>query len=224
MGSILQKGLFVFGLVVAPLLVSAQIGAGVKYTGLTSSPWLDVLMDDYPSSGVELSGYYWFRLKEKRIEFLPEIGYGLVSDISGDDSYLNLDYAFVNFNTDFYLFDLINDCDCPTFSKQGNAFQRSFFIEVSVGADYQFLEKGGTSEDTYKDNDISFRLGVGIGFDIGISDLITVTPLIKMNYRTSPGWDAQALSGESEAPGGSEWLFTPGIRAMFRPDYTRRYR
>ena len=211
------------GFVLCSLGATAQFGLGVKYANLTSSPW--ITPSGYPSQGVEASAYYWFRLKDKRIEFLPEVGYAFISDPQGIDFTLNVDYAFAAFNVDFYLFDLLNDCDCPTFSKQGNFFQRSFFIEVSPGVDYQFIESyDAISNFTYDDQSLSFRIGLGIGFDIGISDLLTITPLIKYNYRTRPAWDSQYLLNEESIPEGNEWLLTAGLRVIFRPDYTRRYR
>ncbi len=71
---------------------------------------------------------------------------------------------------------------------------------------------------------MTFRFGFGIGFDIGVSDLVTVTPFLKYNFRTRPDWDPAELIGENGIPDGNEWLFTAGLRAIFRPDYTRRYR
>ena len=222
-----MKCLLNFALIAGFTLIAStsfgQFGLGAKYTDLTSSPW--ITPDGYPTKGVEISGYYWFRLKEKRIEFLPEIGYSFISEQNDNGNILDLDYAFAAFNVDIYLFDLLNDCDCPTFSKQGNIFQRSFFIELSPGLDYQWLESIIPAADrNYSDNSLSFRFGFGVGFDIGISDLVTITPLVKYNYRTRPEWDPRFFNLGETAPDGSEWLFTAGIRAIFRPDYTRRYR
>lgn len=171
---------------------------------------------------------YWFRLKEKRVEFLPELGYytGLSSSEILPSKQQRFSFLF---NVDVYLFDIINDCDCPTFSKQGTGFQRSFFIELSPGLDYQFLKMEDPTdlERDYDGSELAFRFGIGAGYDIGISDLITIAPIISINYATRPKWN-----GLSDVPNltipengsGSEWILSLGVRMMFRPDYTRKYR
>jgi len=198
-----------------------QFGAGVKYQSILPSDFSNFMESvgvDYSDQLLGGSLFYWFRLKNRRIEFLPEVGY--IGTINNSDALFvtQLQKILISFNTDIYLFDLEGDCNCPTFSKQGGYFQKSFFIEITPSMDIQFFELAQFDGDEFSDKTMSFRIGLGAGFDIGVSDMVTITPTIGMNWSTTPSW--QKLIGID----GGEWIFTAGLRALFRPDYKRRFR
>ena len=208
----------------------AQFGLQLEYQTL-NSPWEEQLQEpdaEYLDQFAVVSAHYWFRLKEKRIEFLPQLSYATTL---GSDALVPVTQSRISlfFNTDIYLFDLLNDCNCPTFSKQSGGFQKSFFFEISPGVDFQMIKTKNfpSSETPNTDDEITFRLGLGVGFDIGVSDLLTITPLVHADYGTRPDW-----TGLPRFPGGGpppevtggEWLFRVGIRMTFRPDYVNRYR
>lgn len=223
-------------LILAPILLcttlQAQYGLSVKYQSVSSQYWEDLFQKsegDYDTKLIGGSVFYWFRLKEKRVEFLPELGY--YGSTGKSSKALSTDQKRITFqfSTDIYLFDIINDCDCPTFSKQGTRFQRSFFIEISPGLDYQFLsldDATGLNRE-YDESELTFRFGLGVGFDFGISDLFTLTPIVSMNYGSRPDWEGLIEVLDATPPASnqkSEWIATVGLRATFRPDYKRRYR
>jgi len=81
---------------------------------------------DIRSNGFEVGLGYWFRLKNKRMEFIPEVSYmslagdgvGGLGDLTGFN---------VNANIFIYPLDFHSDCNaCPTFSKDGGLIKKGF--------------------------------------------------------------------------------------------------
>lgn len=187
--------------------------------------------------GLELGFDYWFRLTDKRIEFLPQLAISRFStNISGDDfvdGYI-LNRAHFNFNTNIYFLDFASDCDCPTFSKQGNFLTKGLFLQISPGVvysrelmNYVNMNSTGLSDYDLRTN-ISYKIGVGIGLDIGFTDLFTITPMAGFNYYPAVNWENfdllhyDATIGSSTPNKTSIREIQVGIRLGFRPDYNRR--
>ncbi len=146
----------------------------------------------YPFSGWQAGIEYWFRLKKRRIEFAPELSF---SHFQNEFESARLDHSMIgfHFNTDVYVFDLASDCNCPTFSKDGNFFSKGFFLEVSPGVIFarnkleelnNIDRKINLSEDK-----LAFGGSVGAGLDFGFSDLFTITPLVRLHYYPNFDWE-----------------------------------
>ena len=131
---------------------------------------------------------------------------------------------------DIYPFDLNSDCNCPTFSKQGNTLAKSFFLEIAPGLQWSKLNvitrnENNDTQTRSSTDALSFRLAAGAGFDIGISDLLTVTPWVQGFW--SPGVDWNGLNDGlfvDGSPGNETATLTGigyGIRFLFRPDYQK---
>jgi hypothetical protein len=136
---------------------------------------------------------YWFRLKKRRIEFLPEIGFtSYGKTILSSNSYKanSLDAAF---NVQVYLLDLAEDCDCPTFSKQGNTIKKGFFISVAPLVKYFDLKANN-----FANNSMAFGLKAGAGLDIGINEIITITPMLSYERTSMPSWDQMTKINEPQ--------------------------
>ncbi|MDX1479405.1 MAG: hypothetical protein R3301_16940 [Saprospiraceae bacterium] len=211
--------------------ISAQFGGGAHYQRFDNNYWpgvVDELADGFVAEDmIGASAYYWFRLKDVRIEFLPEVGYAisLGQNDAGVSTDLKLLTALVNVM--FYPFDLINDCDCPTFSKQGSGLQKGFFIALTGGLSNHTM--GLIDESDTRFFDVSERLvryGVGVGLDIGVSDLLTIVPHAYLHWEQNPAYDglAEALGGETVMRNTDFGTRLPGfgLRAIFRPDYLKR--
>ena len=214
---------------------SAQFGVRAKYNKNSVTTW-DNYIDFHTSfdndkmfaSNLELGVDYWFRLKNQRIEFLPEIAMGLntSTDFPSLSNSTELSYFAFNFNTQFYIFDFTGDCDCPTFSKQGPGLNKGFFISLSPGILYN--TKKVTIGD-HTSSQTNFRFGVGAGFDIGLSDLFTITPMVSYNLTPGVAFDdlTYLLSPnpiESMVPGTTTLnQIQFQIRFGFRPDYVKSY-
>ena len=211
---------------------SGQFGIRANY-GLSSAPNWEVLAQnssqfaptDFFGGGYSLGLDYWLRLPQKRIEFYPELRYtayetqsqviALSQDVSVNSTLLGF-YA----NTHFYVMDFLGDCDCPTFSKQGGLFKKGFFLSLSPGVYYH-----KKSSDLIAGNleSISGYLGVGLGLDIGVSDLITVTPTVQYALGFNDNLDGAAeILGVPELQNFETSSFRQllfGIRIGLRPDY-----
>jgi len=217
---------------------SGQFGLRAKYNTNNYAGWnnfveavSNVSNDKLFASNLEFGADYWFRLKDYRVEFLPEAFVGLKSSSTLENGAINNEFSYVgiNFNTQLYLFDLKGDCDCPTFSKQGPTIEKGLFFNIAPGLIYGATSYSDASTvDPLTNNNINFRIGVGVGFDIGISDLFTITPMV--NYNIAPGITYNALEQvaspaiidhngiKSEL---SQLQFA--LRLGFRPDYAKSY-
>lgn len=151
---------------------------------------------------VDVSLHYWTRLKNLRIEFYPGLIY---------QKYLNADQNIQGFGitvpTAFYILDMINDCDCPTFSKNDYLIQKGLFLRA--GPSYL---KTTSAEEDFKSVDIAAG-EINIGLDLGVSDLLTLTPLLGYKQQFYPGTDFN-----------SNGFIQLGLSMLWRPDYKRRYR
>jgi hypothetical protein len=218
---------------------SAQFGVRVKYNNQALPGWepkVTLLTKSDQSvlkNGYEAGVDYWFRLKKRRVEFMPELAYGYGTttfNSSQDLSSMNLRQLWANMHIQLYALDLEGDCNCPTFSKQGSGINKGLFFHITPGIGW-YQSKAeysvGDTYNTFNNSGSVFRIGGGIGLDMGFSDLLTVTPQISY-YLTSEM--ASGLNGkdtpaeETTASYSRQLQFS--LRFGFRPDYGRsgRYR
>ncbi|MCB0632490.1 MAG: hypothetical protein R2824_29420 [Saprospiraceae bacterium] len=180
------------------------------------------LFDKGWSAGVD----YWFRLRNKRIEFLPELNYTQLNNSLA--AYANNEakiYSFF-FNTNIYFLDLPGDCDCPTWSKEGPTLKKGLFLQLSPGISYWDMTLGAATEDVnlFADRHLAFSMGAGLGFDLGLSDLITFTPMVNVRYFQKITLDhfdtINAQAGEFVSNAEASPLFlSAGVRLGIRLDH-----
>lgn len=158
--------------------------------------------------GYEIDLGYWFRLKNKRLEFIPEIGY---TSLPGNDE-ISASGFNVNLNVLIYPLDFHNDCNsCPTFSKEGGTIKKGFHWIIAPSWANLSLE---TPLIDLSSNDLStFRLGLGAGLDIGVTNLLAVTPIIMINVGKQ--FDEFSIPGEDASRYRQVHL---GLRATLRLD------
>lgn len=185
-----MKKLLLFAcFLIASNFLFSQIGVSAGAAQYRAQNWFD-LFDQYNGtdktnvSGFRIGVDYWFRLKSRRIEFMPEISLGTYVD---EKQMNEFQMQVVNFqlNTNIYLLDLDSDCNCPTFNKQGNFFTKGFFVQASVGlgmANTKYILETPDLRTEQTDKDTAFNFGGGVGVDIGLSELITLTPFFKVLY------------------------------------------
>jgi hypothetical protein len=201
----------------------AQFGITGGYRFNDAPDWQVTALDGRTlpalGDGYSIGLDYWFRLKNYRLEFLPEANFSTFEENSSAfNTNLNAFSFFANVN--FYPLDFFGDCDCPTWSKQGDFFKKGFFVQVSPGVSYfrQEIQMG----EIFNDNATAFSLGGGVGFDIGITDLVTFSPMAGVRYYFSSPWDGLAdASAETElqTPHSTITQFFAGARVGFRLDY-----
>ena len=167
--------------------IYGQVGVSSGFQTFVAEEWTDLLGDITGQNFDQATGFnvgidYWMRLKEKRVEFLPELNYSSHSTSSGF-SEIDVSLLGIHLNTNIYPFDFAGDCDCPTWSKSGGIFEKGFFLQVSPGFNRGTIKV--EDEIMFEDENFSyFNLAVGAGLDIGLSDFLTITPIVR--YRISP--------------------------------------
>lgn len=221
-------------------LALAQFGITGRYHVNDAPDWIPLdeknASDPYQflGDGWSVGIDYWQRLKNYRIEFLPELNYAQFSRKPGAaipeiKEFSNQVYGFF-LNTNVYPFDFAGDCHCPTFSKQGEFLKKGFFLQVSPGMSYWKNEVDIDTENlpgvgsSFKSSDWSFSIGAGAGLDIGVSDFVTFTPIVNVRYFPKVYWDhLQDYTGIKEEAllieESAVWQWSAGARIGIRFDY-----
>lgn len=149
---------------------------------------------------------YWMRLKFKRIEFNP----ALIFDYSKANyskiqlSPISLTEYSVSFNMPILIYplDFNNDCNCPTFNKKGQFFEKGFYFLIYPAIPYS-LKKLSNMELSDSKSVISFQLGLGAGIDIGINKKWTISPSLMLSNTFSDLYsydiNNQVLFGENDS-------------------------
>lgn len=202
-----QLTIIFFALVFIGQSVYGQIGIRTKYlkNGIDDDQTNFISkvgsIDDALSTGYGLGIDFWIRLKTKRVEFLPELGinYSQTSFETEITQYsLDYNYLYFNLNTRIYPMDFEGDCDCPTFSNQSTLIKKGFYFELSPGVGYYTSHydsslptvsnpEGETNTATL--DAFSYKIGVAVGLDIGLSNLLTINPYAMYNYHFGREYD-----------------------------------
>ena len=125
--------------------LSAQFSASYSYN-INSTDWQDQYAETHADHDVFLTTHeaglaYWFKLKQKRVEFHPGVIYGTSS--TNDESGANIaDWQsfYLSVPIQIYPMDLEGDCNCPTFSKDGGFIKKGFFVFIAPEAGYHMLD------------------------------------------------------------------------------------
>ncbi len=235
-GRLLLLALFGFSCAVDS---NAQFGVGARYSDIKDAYWHEVFETHnratYSDQLISVYALYWFRLKKKRIEFLPEVGYTRSLNKGSEEFSARFSNMYAQVNVDFYFLDLGDDCNCPTFSKQGNVLKRSLFAEISPGIEFRkFIwdHQGSCETCSFTLSKTVPKVYTGLGFDIGVSDLVTITPIAGIGFILDTQWEEnlESLIGvdetliSSQSGRNSDVTSNFGLRVLFRPDYLRRRR
>lgn len=215
-------------LILCPIASYGQFGVNAKYL-FGQSETLDMV--NISQDGIQASLEYSFRLKQKRIEFHPGLGYRFTFNRDLYHGYFN---AFdLDLNTAVYPFDFEGDCDCPTWSKEGTLIKKGFFLEISPGLSYQTLHRNKSYSDVYPfeleptnitDSHVLWKLGGAIGLDIGISEQITITPMFSFTVQSSTEWNGLQSSYTFNDTLDDYSYLGAGLRLAYKPDPKRRRR
>ena len=199
-----------------------------QYAGAAQGPQ-GLLSESHFGFGVD----YWLPMKAYRIDFLPEINFQRTSnaielaDFTGQaEVQLSNTWLSLFLNANIYFLDLEGDCDCPTFSKSGGFLQKGLFLQASPGASWiqSKVENEGIAADS---DDIAFSAAVGLGLDIGLSDILTLTPLAGYRYYLPTRWESLGSEAFITSPSGDAGIrseessirqFYAGLRLGLRLD------
>ncbi len=235
----MKRYLLIFGIFLFSLSANAQFSFATKYSINNYSAWEDELESiNYPTSdfidnGLEYELAYWFRLKQKRIEFLPGLSYQKNSFESDGTIDWDKTSMYLNLTSVVYPLDFEGDCNCPTWGKDGDLISKGFFIGLSPSIGSHTLTSSFTNlsnpdvpeEATFESKQISFRIGALTGLDIGINKWITLTPQINAYYTPGLEWEGLADILNFRTPNVQEAVTSnvieiqPGLKLTLRPDY-----
>jgi len=219
---------FTFCLTCVLSSANAQFGVKLNYLQANAEQWVITgpgSTTEAPGQGWSAGVDYWFRLPTARIEFTPELNYAVQKIQVVDGPELKTEWYSFFFNTNIYLLDLLNDCDCPTFSKQNDFFAKGFFIQVSPGLSMPSFKNALSSGSSDRQNgDLHFSLGGGLGFDFGVSDFLTFSPIVQLRYFPEVNWqnsfpdEGLDSSYSIQDPKSSLLQWTAGLRIGIRLD------
>jgi len=183
----------------------AQIGVHAGYRMNNAPQWVldaegissrDILSDGY-SFGID----YWLPVQSFRVDFLPTFNFSNFNE----NNFSQARWYSLFLNANIYFLDLEGDCDCPTFSKSGGAFQKGLFFQISPGITYRNAKFELDPVTAGSETSWAYSIGVGLGLDIGISDFVTLTPLVAYRYFLPGEWEALQPLASRDQP------FTPRV-------------
>lgn len=178
---------------------------------------------DFVGNGLEANLDYWFRLKDYRVEFFPYLGFTSFSGQGANPNELleyDMNQIGAGVHVHLYPFDLVGDCDCPTFSKQSGVFERGFFLLGGLGMEATMVggqTQTGISISDRRSFDPVVRLG--IGFDLGLSDLWTISPVFQYSYLPFLSASHIAMPNETTSTTTALGRLQLGLRIGIRADY-----
>ena len=209
--------------------IFGQIGVITRYSSNNFNDWSGItraasggpIWENHLEFGVD----YWFKPGEYRAEYMVELSYINKTTTLDTREYSLTGYVF-GVKSNLYIFDFLGDCDCPTFKKQGGLFKKGFFLQWNAHAGYWHKDVNIFTEG---DPNMAIDVGLGAGIDIGISELLTISPVISYQYFPWLTWEQLGLR---HGIGGIENLnakinasmFKIGVRIGFRPDFLKEQR
>ena len=195
---------------------NAQIGIHSQYI-IQDIPQLEV--PSYNNTTLNnlysLGFSYWFRLKKVRWEISPTLYYSSQFQTSNDseDAFSQNSYS-IHVQNNFYLMDFKNDCMCPTFSKQGEWIRKGLYVYGAPG----FVINEFKINNLGLKKDSQFYGEVGVGIDIGLNNVITISP--SLGYRQLFGVDTFEIIRTKS----SYNQLVGGVKLMLRWDKENFYR
>lgn len=203
----------------------AQIGVSAQFLSYPLEYEEELYEVNFYDASYGFAIDYWARLKNYRWEMAPTLSanFGaktLTQNILDNTTELSMWATKFHIKNNFYILDFKNDCDCPTFSKQSGWFSKSFYLQVVPGiAFHRQTAESMFLESTLNNNKYQAELGLGAGFDFGISDLITISPYF--NYVITSKTNNVFPTTSSVVESFRTNHFLAGVRLGLRPDYAR---
>ncbi len=214
----------------------AQFGVSARYSTNSYGFWSELTEGINGTSlwdnNMEFAIDYKFRRPgEKRVELFLE-GKFLSNSTSmispgGNDRIFNMKGFGLGLNTNVYFLDLNGDCDCPTFGKEGGLVKKGLYLQFNTAV--SFWDKEAEFFSNTNDSSLLLDVGVGLGLDIGISNLLTISPLATISYYPLATWERFALEQgilDQANPNSKTTIsmFKIGVRIGLHPDFIKEQR
>ncbi|HHH50126.1 MAG TPA: hypothetical protein ENK52_04025 [Saprospiraceae bacterium] len=192
-------------LILSSIHVQAQLGFTTSYVHINAPQWEELQVESQAGipivdfkNGFRYSIDYWHKLKEKRIEFFPELSYTSFKSEPTNTSAFPADLKIFGFqyNVSVYPMDIEGDCQCPTFSKRGSVVKKGFFFQISPGV--HLLNKHSENDiltlEQRNEKQTLFSIGFGAGLDLGINRFLTITPFARFNWFSKATWESLTIN------------------------------
>jgi len=95
----------------------------------------------------------------------------------------------LSLSSKIFFLSLEADCDCPTFSREAGILEKGLFAEFLTGASFFQAEMSEQSTIIAEDNNIAFKIGLGLGLEIGITDFVTISPFVRYQRYFNAEWE-----------------------------------
>lgn len=95
----------------------------------------------------------------------------------------------ISLSSKIFFLSLEADCDCPTFSREAGLLEKGLFAEFLTGASFFQGEMTEQSTLISEDNGVIFKIGLGFGVEIGITDLVTISPYFRYQRYFKAEWE-----------------------------------
>lgn len=174
--------LLLLGLIFCSNRIVAQVGYQLDFSRHTynlNGSGIHSPNESIHSLGGEIGIQYWWRLKNRRVEFIP--GFHIATDNGRKNSLQNYDLTSIQaallVPVLIYPLSFKDDCNCPTFKKQGTLIKKGLHFIVQPGLT---VNRRNIAQDSISTSGVttSVVLGIGAGLDLGLNRSLTLTPFI----------------------------------------------
>ena len=178
----------------------AQVGVSLSYRNV-NAPYWELLLGKNNAmfkNGHSFSVDYWLKMKNVRIDLLPELGFSKFSnEIApiGDYSKRTFIAQFFNFqiNANIYPLDFFKQNTDKTNRNATENVARSVFVQISPGTSMVYLSYRAASEEMLlPPRRTTYFIGLGAGFDIHYRNYLTLTPMLRYQHYPSVRWTGLA--------------------------------
>lgn len=191
----IYRFVFIFILFMLPFVGFSQIGIKFSIDQAIYDDWNSLtgeenLLKTQYGIGIE----YWLRLKNVRVEFFPELFYAQSNHERRLETFDDFDFKIKSgallFKTHLYIMDFYGDCNCPTFSKDGNFLTKGFFLAVSPAIRFEQRTLDALDDSFHgKSAQIYGQIQFGAGVDLGLTETLTITPFFNYIITPSVQWE-----------------------------------
>jgi len=96
--------------------------------------------------------------------------------------------SYLSFPVQVFPFDLWGDCNCPTFGRQNDFFQKAFYLEFLPAISIKQLSYSNSNVSTSVLN-VAAHVGFGAGLNIAMNKLLTFSPMLSYHIGMAEKWD-----------------------------------
>jgi len=153
-----------------------------------------------------------------RMALVPQLGFSVYRSAVNNNSIIakyELLQLGLQLDLQVFPFDIYGDCNCPSFGRQNDFFQKAFYLRLLPGIAFQM--KNAVMEEDINDTGLIFSLGAGAGLNVALNELITLAPELSYHYLFNEKWDDFGSNHEQsmEYDRSRARVFRFGLRVSF---------